>query len=414
MAKRLIDLSDPGGAIAKEALVQLKNNMVFGNLVHREYKEEFVKVGDTVNIRRPVKFVTSDGAQRVNQDVEEGAVNIRMDQRKHVSWKFSTQDMTLVVDKYVERYVKPAMITLANTVDRSVAGLYSQLWNSVGTPGTTPANFAALASGAQRLDEMAVADDMRFAALNPAAKYAIASDQTRLLQAEMVKGAYKKASIGEIASFDTYSTNNVVNHITGALAGTPLVDGPDQDVTYNASADTNSQTLMIDGADPTVTGFAKAGDVFTIAGVFAVNPVPGEGGMGKTVMPYLQEFTVLADADTSGSGAASLTIAPAIITEGPYQTVSGAPADNAALTFRGAPTTAYPQNILAHRNALALVTCPLETPDGVAFKGRESYDGLSVRIVKDYDIDTDEEIIRADILFGIRAIYPELGGRLWG
>lgn len=403
--------------IAKEALMQLENNMVAANCVHREYKKEFDgSVGSTVSIRKPVKFYTADGATRVNQDVEEKTTSIVVDQRKHVSWKFATQDLTLSIEEYSERYIKPAAITLANTVDRAILGLYKYAWNAQGTPGTTPANFAAVAASAQRLDEMAVMSSDRHMLLNPAAHYAVAGNQLTLDSVgTMGKSAYESAQIGRIAGFSTYSTQNVQNHTVGVATGTPLVNGGSQNVTYANSTGTPSQTLVTDGWTNSTTGILKAGDVITIAGVYAVNPVPGEGTTGKTVMPYLQQFTVLADADSGATtGPATLTISPAIITSGPFQTVSAAPADNAAITVLGTGGTSYPQNLGFHKNAFALVNVPLEMPDGVAFKARESHNGLSIRVVKDYDIDTDEDIIRMDILYGVKAIYPELASRLWG
>ena len=404
--------------IAKEALMQLENNLVAANCVHREYKKEFTGgQGDTVSIRKPVKFYTADGATRVNQDVEEKTTSITINQRKHVSWKFSTQDLTLSVEDYSERYIKPAMITLANTVDRSIMSLYSSVWNAVGTPGTTPGTFASVAGAAQRLDEMAVPSDRRHMLLNPAARYSIAGNQLTLDSVGTKgKSAYEKAMMGEVAMFDTYSTQNIPNHQVGVATGTPLVNGAGQAVTYEDANGTNwSQTLNTDGWTASTTGILRRGDVFTIAGVFAVNPVPGEGTTGKQVMPYLQQFTVLADANSGAStGPATLTISPAMITSGPFQTVSAAPADNAAITVLGTGGTFYPQNLGFHRNAFALVTVPLEMPDGAAFKARESHNGLSVRVVKDYDIDSDEDVIRLDILYGTKSIFPDLACRLWG
>lgn len=403
--------------IAKEALMQLENNLVMANRVHREYKKEFNGgQGDTVSIRKPVKFYTADGATRVNQDVEEKSTSITIDQRKHVSWKFSTQDLTLSVEEYSERYIKPAMITLANTVDRSLYSLYSTVWNSVGTPGTTPADFAAIAAAAQRLDEMAVGSDNRSMMLTPSARYAVAGNQLTLDSVGTKgTGAYEKARLGEIAMFDTYSSQNIANHTVGVATGTPLVNGAGQAVTYANATGANTQTLVTDGWTNSTTGILRKGDVFTIAGVFAVNPVPGEGTTGKTVMPYLQQFTVMADANSGATtGPATLTISPAIITSGPFQTVSAAPADNAAITVLGTGATSYPQNLGFHKNAFALVTVPLEMPDGAAFKARESHNGLSVRVVKDYDIDTDDDVIRLDILYGAKAIFPDLATRLWG
>lgn len=402
--------------IAKEALVQLENNLGMANNVHREYKKEFVKVGDTVSIRKPVKFYAADGATRVNQDVEEANTSITVDKQKHVSWKFSSKDLTLTVEDYSERYIKPAMIALANTMDRNGHDLYYNVWNHVGTPGTTPANFAAMAAAAQRMDEMAVSTDMRKAMLNPAAGYAIAGTAQALYMNGVNQQAYRKGSIGEIAGLETFRSQNVTTHTVGAYGGTPLVNGASQNVTYAASKNTGTQTLNTDGWTNSTTGILKKGDVITIAGVYAMNPVPGEGTTGKLQMPYLQEFTVMADADSGAStGPAALTISPPIITSGPYQTVSAAPADNAAITVKtGTASTAYPQNLAFHKNAFALVTCPLELPDGVSFKARETHKGLSVRVVKQYSIDDDDDIIRLDVLYGWKAIYPDLAVRITG
>ena len=401
--------------IAKEALMQLENNLVMGNKVHREYKKEFSGgQGNSVSIRKPVKFQVTDGATASIQDVEEKSHSITIDQRKHVAWEFTTQDLTLSVEEYSERYIKPAAIALANKVDRSLHGLYTKVWNSVGTPGTTPANFAAVAAAAQRMDEMAVPSDMRCMVANPAAHYAIAGNQLTLDSVgNKGKSAYERANVGNIATFDFFATQNVQNHTVGAHGGTPLVNGGSQNVTYANATGANTQTLVTDGWTNS-TAVLKAGDVFTIAGVYAVNPVPGEGSTDKTVMNYLQQFTVMADATSSGAGAATITISPAIVSSGPQQTVSAAPADNAAITVLGTASTAYPQNLGFHKNAFALVTVPLEMPDGAAFKARESHNGLSLRVIKDYDFTNDKDQIRLDILYGVETIYADLAARLWG
>lgn len=400
--------------IAKEALMQLENNLVFGNNVHREYKKEFVKVGDTVSIRKPVKFYAADGATLVKQDVEEGNTSIKIDQRKHVGWEWSSQDLTLTIEEYSKRYIEPACITLAQVVDQAVAGLYKKVWNSVGTPGTTPANFAALGAAAQRMDEMAIPSKPRKAIMNPAAGWTLAGAQTALYMSDIAKSAYREGTIGDIAGFDTFRSQNVKNHVVGTKAGTPLVNGAAQNVTYQSVSTTgNKQSLITDGWTNS-SAVLKAGDVFTIAGVYAVNPVPGEGSTGKAVMPYLQQFVVLADATADGSGNATVTIAPAIITSGAQQTVSAAPADNAAITVLGTASTAYPQNVCFSRNAFALVTVPLIMPDSAVFKAQESHAGLSIRVIKDFDITNDKEIIRLDVMFGVEAIYADLATRLWG
>lgn len=401
--------------IAKEALMQLKNNLVLANRVHREYKKEFTGgQGSTVSIRRPVKFNVTNGASAVIQDVEEKTTNITIDQRKHVAWEFNTQDLTLSIEEYSERYIQPAAIALANDVDISLANLYSSVWNQVGTIGTTPGNYAAVAAAAQRLDEMAVDSSNRSMVVNPAARYAIAGNQMVLEGAGVVKKtAYEEALMGRVATFDTYSTQNIATHQVGPLGGTPLVNGGSQAVTYAAAlGNTWSQSLVTDGWTASAALRLRAGDVITIAGVFAVNPVPRTGA--KQVMPYLQQFTVTQNASSDGSGNATLTISPPIITTGPQQTVSAAPADNAAITVVGTANQQFPVNVGFHKNAFALVTVPLDMPDGASFKARETYDGLSMRVIKDYDFTTDTDRIRLDILYGVKAIYPDLACRLAG
>lgn len=394
--------------IAKEAIMQLENNLVMGNNVHREYKKEFVKVGDTVNVRMPVDFTVTDGATRSNQDVVEKNSNVVVDQRKHVSWKFSTQDLTLSVEQYSERYIKPAMIRLANTVDSSLAGLYKKVYHAAGTAGTPPATFAALAGVAQKMDEVAVPDDgQRKLVLNPAAHWGMADGLKGVYNQKRVEEMIGRGYLGQIANFNIFGDQNIKSHTKGVATGTPLVKGAAQSVTYASLTSGSSfwqSTLATDGWTVSTTGILKEGDLFTIAGVYSVNPI------SKESTGQLQQFTVLADADSDGTGNATLTVSPPIIASGVHQTVTAAPADNAAITV----TNSHAANMAFHKNAFALVMCPLELPDSAGFKARETHNGMSVRVVKDYDIDSDEEIIRLDILYGVKAVDPRLAARLLG
>lgn len=397
--------------IAKEALFQLQNNLVMANLVHRGYKKEFVKVGETVSIRKPVKFVVTDGATRSNQDVKESTTSITIDQRKHVSWSFSTQDLTMTIDDYSERYIKPAMIALANTVDVALcqAGALD-FFSRVGTPGTTPDAFADLAACGQKMDENGVPDDgMRRLVVNPAGRWAMANGMGGtgsggIYNADIVAGMVRRGHLGNIANFDIFGTQNIKNHTTGTHSGTPLVD--------DAAYTDNTNAVAFDGMTGSVTNALRPGDTFTIAGVNAVNPI------SKEDLGTLQQFVVLAAVNTT-TGAGTVNVYPTInagTVAGfeAYQTVTAVPADNAAITITGTAATLYPQNLAFHKNALALVTCPLELPDSAVFKARADYNGLSIRVIKAYDIDTDDEVIRLDIFYGVKTIYPELGVRLDG
>lgn len=397
--------------IAKESLFHLENNIIMGQKVHRQYKKEFVKIGDSVTIRKPVKFIASDGATRSNQDVIEETTSITINNRKHVSWNFSTQDLTLTIEEYAERYIKPAMIALSNTVDRALCVEGAQeFFNRVGTPGTTPANFLSLANVAQRMDEEPVPDDMmRCLVLNPAARWALANGlggtgSGGIFNAEIVGGMVRRGRLGNIANFDIYGDQNIALHLTGTYTGTPLVN--------NAAFANDTDVVAFDGMVGAQVGAMRKGDVFTIAGVNSVNDI------SKEDTGQLQQFVVQADV-TTAAGAGSATVFPDIndgstASTAAYQTVTALPADNAAITIVGTAGTSYPQNLGFHQNALALVTIPLELPDSATFKARADWRGYSIRVIKDYDIDTDEEIIRLDILFGVKAIYPELGVRLDG
>lgn len=388
--------------IAKESLRILRNSLVAGRKVHREFKKEFVKVGDTVTIRKPVKFEVSDGTTRVNQDVTEQSTSIVINKRKHISWNFVTQDLTLKIEEYSKRYIAPALNSLADQVDLDILALASDVYNAVGTAGTTPATFATLGDAAAKLTDEAVPHDQRCTMLNPDANWALADALKSLLNNDMNKDFVRKGMLGRIANSEVYEVQNISRITAGAdiSTGTPLVNGAGQ----------TGSTLAVDGFTASTTDAVREGDVFTIAGVNAVNPV-NKADTGK-----LRQFVVTADADSGATTGpiAAMAISPSITTSGPYQTVTAGPADNAALTFAGQEDTADPANLMFHHDAFALVTVPLELPKGASFKARATHDGLSVRVVNDYDIDSDQDIIRLDILYGVKTLYPELAVRIYG
>lgn len=393
--------------IAKEALMQLENNLVMGQLVHRDYAKEFTKVGSTVSIRKPVKFRSSTGATRVSSDVIEGTVPLVIDTQRHVSWDFLSSDLTLTVEDYSERYIKPAMIELSQQVESSLMGLYSTVPMWTGTAGTTPATFLVLGGARRKLVEHAAPQDTLNAILDPAAALNVANDLKTLFTPQKTQTALERVKVGKYAGFDTYESASVVNHTVGALGGTPLVNGASQVST--STPQVNSQSLITDGWTAAAANRLKAGDVITIAGVLDVNPKTYQS------LGYVKQFVVTSDVASDGSGNATLTISPPIVVSGPYQNVTAAPADNAAITVvTGTASTAYAQNLCFHKNAFALVMADLDMPDGAAFKARERANNMSVRVVKDYDIDTDRDIIRLDILYGVKTIYPELAVRLTG
>lgn len=402
--------------IAKEAVTILENNCVFGRNFYRGYEEEFdsvngYKVGDTVRIRRPTDFTVRDGATASVQDVVEGNTTIVVDKQKGVDFQFTSSDLTLKIGDLSERVIRPAMVQLGNQIDRDCAALFNKVWNWVGTPTdplTSPVNsFSDFAKATERLDLQAVPTDTRSAIMSPSDTWGLIGAQTALFMQDIAKEAYRGGELGQIAGVDTYSSQNINTLTTGTRTATGLVNGV-QSTTWALTRTSGTMTLLTDGWGTTTT--LSDGEVFTIAGVFAVNPVT------KATLSYLAQFVVVGAVTSAGAGGgtATLTISPPIITTGAFMTVSAAPADNATITIMGTASTVYPQNLVFNRNAFSLVVVPMIKPSGAVDVSRQSYKGYSTRIIPFYTGSNDITAWRLDILYGVRAIDPRRATRLSG
>lgn len=392
--------------ILKDFLAEFENELVLARRVHRDYSEEFAKVGDTVTTRRPVRFLATSGATMSTQDIEEGSTTVSIDKQKHVAFSIDAKDLTLKIEEFRPRYIRPAVKELAQEVESDLAALYKDIYNWVGTPGSTIDSIAKFLKGPQRMDELAMVKD-RTACLSPADYYGMLGSVTGLFIESKARTALERASLGRIANVETYALQSAATHITGTRATTgAAVNGASQSVTYEAAKATWQQSLVCDGFAASAT--VKAGDVFTINGVFAINP------RTRTALPYLQQFVVKADATADGTGNATLTISPPIITSGPYQTVSAAPADNAALTFLGAANTGFVQNVMFCPDTFALVSRPLAFLPGLPDQAREEVNGISARMMPVPDGVNDRGRWRIDILYGVKTLNPGMGTRISG
>lgn len=400
--------------IAKAAVRILDNELGMASRVHRDHEAEFMKsvngykAGDTISIRKPAQFTVRSGATASNQDVTEGKTSLTVASQKGVDFKFSSSDLTLKIGELAERVIRPAMVPLANAVDQDLhACAMTNLWNWVGTPGATIGTYPKFLAGVQRLNEMTVPTDDRSCALSPADHVALLGNQAQLYIDGANSEAYRKAKLGGLAGIEPFMTQNAPVLTTGSRTN-GTVNGAGQAVTYSGvQANSWGQTLSVSGLG--AAGTVKAGEVFTIIGVQAVNPVT------KQVLPYLQQFVVTANATADGSGnVAGLPIQPAIIVSGAFQTVSAAPAAGAVITFMGAATTSFQQNIMFHKNAIALAVVPMVKPPGSVECARETYKGLSVRLIPYYDGTNDVSNWRLDVLYGFAAIDPRLGTRVSG
>jgi hypothetical protein len=382
--------------ITKETLVLLENNLVAAGKVNRQFENQFAKIGDTITVRKPNRFLVSDGPGLVIQNITEPSTSITISNQKHVGFLFSMRELTLNIEEFSERYLKPSAAALANKVDFDVLSLYKQVNNEVGTPATVPNNFTFIAAVGQRMDEGAVPQDGRTLILNAAANWSLAAAITGLFVRSVAEPALK-GYLAAIGNFEIYTDQNVQVQTTGAFAGTGRTSSAGQ---TGSSIATNNWTASI-------TGLLKQGDVIRFAGVNAVNPQSYQS------TGALMNFVITADVNSDAAGAATLPIYPAITASGAYQTVDASPANAANVTVvSGLAGAALAKNIAFVRDAFGLVTVPKELPDGVDFKARETYKGISMRIVRQYDVNNDVIPCRIDLLYGVSAFYPELAVRL--
>ncbi|TPN03816.1 hypothetical protein FJ973_29680 [Mesorhizobium sp. B2-1-3] len=393
--------------IAKEAVMILDNNLVMAKQVFRGYENDFDKkvngynIGETLSIRKPTDFTVRNGSTMTAQDVIEGKTSITVDKFKGVDFKFTTQDLTLRIEDLSERVIKPAMVQLANQIDRDLMALYASVPNWVGTAGQTIDSYKDFAVGPQRLDEYAVPTDGRSAVLSPADHWGLLGSQTALYIQDAAKGAYRQGSLGMIGGVDTYMSQNVPTHITGSdLSGTVNQSVTTSTIDYATVKDSMQQTITVASLN------LNPGDVFTIANVNGVNPV------SKADLGFAKQFTCVS------YSANTLVFYPAMIWTGAFQNVAVASGttdlNTAAITAVGTASTGYRQNMMFTEKAFALVSVPLVSPPGAVDVSRRTYKGTSVRVIPVYDGINDVSAWRLDMLYGTKAIDPRQALRVSG
>ena len=396
---------------ANTGLALLTNNLVFGKLTNSEFKDEFKKIGATVYVKRPPEFIIRSGPTASPQDVVEGEVPVTINLQKGVDTKFSSTELTLTVDALMaDRELNAAMAQIAQQIDSDLASMVLQFPNFVGTPGTAISSAAAFFRAPQRLDEMAVPAVDRNAAMAPADIYALAGSFVNLYaQAPQATDALTKAKIPILGNVTPYATQSVVSITTGTRTN-GTVAGAGQNVTYNTvvlSGNNYTQTLNVAGLG--VASTVSAGEVFTLAGVFAVNP------RTKAVLPYLMQFTVITAATADGSGNAALTIANPIVISGAFQNVSAAPANAAAVTWLGAAGATFSANAAFHKQAITLVSAKMVMPYvGEASYATDPNTGITLRYWRYSDGVNDTHSHRWDVLYGVANVDRRLGTRIGG
>ena len=390
--------------ITRKALEILENNLVLTRNVNRQYDDSYAvegaKIGTTLRIRLPDRALVTDGAALQVQDDNEQFTTLTVASQKHIGVNFTTAEMTMQLDDFAERVLKPRISQLAASIDADVANSFLNMYQAVGTPGTTPSSTAVLLAAQQKLNESAAVMSPRYVTVNPAANAALIEGMKGLFNpVSTISAQFKNGMFGEgILGFEELNMSQSIKQFTtGSRTGSHTV-------TTTVSSQ-GATTIAITGTGSQVI---KQGDVFTIANVYAVNPQTRES------TGSLQQFVATADA-TASSGAYTVSVSPAIYTASQaLATVDSFPQSGAVVTFLGSASTQYPQNLVYHRDAISFATADLLMPQGVDMASRQVHNGISMRIVRQYDINNDRLPCRIDVLYGFSVIRPQMAVRLWG
>ena len=391
-------------AVTRKALMILHNKLFLAKKVDRQYDATYKdsgavtnsKFGPQLKVRLPNQYTVRTGKTIDVQDTAETSVTIDVSTQKGVDTVFSTAELTLSMDDFAERILEPGMARLAGEIENSGFALYSDIYNSVGTAGTTPSTMLVALQAGQKLDEnLAPRDRKRFLAVNPAAMAGMVDGYKGLFQSsEAIKNQYETGLVTDPATGFVWGSSAVVNSHTNSA-------GVVTSITVNDSAIAEGAT---DVTVNTTTTAYSTGTIVTFAGCYAVNPET------KNRYSHLQQFVV-----QSGTTATNLVIQPAIYTTGALQNVSAVPTDSGAVTVVGSADGVYPQNMAFHKSAFALVTADLEDVSKFgAWGAREEHDGISLRIARQYDINSDNIPCRIDVLYGWKTLRAALACRIPG
>jgi hypothetical protein len=413
MSNNLLTISK----ITNEALMVLENELTFTGEVDRNYDDQFAvvgaKIGNTVNVRRPGRFIGTTGPALNVEDFNETSCPVTLSTQFHVDTQFTSQDLALSLDMFSDRVLKPAIAAIANKIDRDgLVMAKNNTANIVGTAGTPPTGLITYLTGAAYLDsEGAPRDGRRSCIVEPFTSATIVDSLKGLfMPSAKITSQYEKGLMGtDSAGMKWKMDQNVVNQTFGSYSTATLACATTTATGFLTSGWASTSTIALTAT--TATAGLKQGDVIQIANVFAVNPQNRQAYGSNN----LRNFVVTADVTVATSGTTSVTVSPAVITAGQFQNVNlAATSATAVVTPFNNTGVVSPQNIIMHRNAFTVAMADLELPEGVHFAGRASDKelGMSIRCVRQYTINNDSIPTRLDVLYGWAPLYPELACRV--
>ena len=389
--------------ITRKALELLENNLVLTRNVNRQYDDSFAvegaKIGSTLRIRLPDRALVTDGAALQVQDDNEQFTTLTVSTQKHIGVNFTSAELTMQLDDFAERVLKPRISQLASSIDADVANAYKTIGQSVGSPGTTPSTSLVLLQAQQKLNESAAVMSPRYATVNPAANAGLVEGMKGLFNpTDTISKQFKNGMMGTgVLGFEEINmSQSIKQHTTGTRAATGNTTGAA--VTTEGSS---TLTLTVGSGE-----LLAVGDVFTIADCYAVNPQTRES------TGSLFQFVVLASSTSTTT--ATVTVAPMYSAASALATMLTLPANSKAVVFIGTASTQYPQNLIYHKDAITFATADLLLPQGVDMAARSVHNGISLRVVRQYDINNDRMPCRIDVLYGYSTIRPQMACRLWG
>lgn len=385
-------------AVTRKAMKILHGKLVLARRINRQYDASFAesgaKIGSTLKVRLPNKYVIRTGKGLNAQDTAENSETITVATQVGVDSVFSSAELTMEIDDFATRILEPKMAIVASNIENAIAARYVDVPNLVGTAGTTPGSMLTILQAGAKLDQNLVPrDNNRTVGLDPLAMATIV---------DAYKGLFQKES--KIA--DQYESGLMEDMATGFKWGMVPVINPQVNSAGTTSSTVNQASVTSGATTLTISSTStaySAGTVVTFAGAYAVNDET------KVAYSSLKQFVVVSATTTV------LTISPPIYTSGPLQNVSAAPTNGGAVVVAGSASGSYPQHLAFHKDWLALVTADLEDVSKFgAWGARENYDGISIRVARQYDINTDNIPCRIDVLYGVKQLRGDLCCRITG
>lgn len=383
-------------AVTREALRVLHQKLNFVGNIKRDYDDSFAKsgakIGDSLKIRLPNEYTVRSGATLSAQDTTESSTTLQVATQKGVDLNFTSVDLTMSLDDFSARILEPAMAVLAANIEADALTMALDVYNNVNNIGSA-ITFAKLLGSRKVLnDNLTPMDNNRSMILNTQDNVDLVDALKGLFQdSTAITKQYKEGMMGRTGGFDFYENTLLANQTTGTCAAAT-------GYTISGAGQTGSTLAIATGANT-----FKKGDIITLAGCNRVHPET------KADTGVSQQFVVTAD---YAGGAGNISISPAIVTSGGRQNVTASPTNGGAIAKIGGASAIYKPSLAFHKDAFCFATADLVMPSGVDFAAREVQDGISMRVVRQYDINNDKFPTRLDVLYGFKTLRAQLACRI--